>query len=102
MRMPLAVALCCTLLAGCSKSPVQSAVEAANAVSLHLMSNLVEKDASHQTEGLIRNLQQRPDCQQYIDALREAGHGSPYAGDTEYRITHVYQAAQRAGCEKLD
>jgi hypothetical protein len=66
------------------------------------MSNLVEKDASHQTEGLIRNLQQRPDCQQYIDALREAGRGSPYEGATEYRITHVYQDAQQAGCEKPD
>ncbi len=102
MRISLAVALCCTLLAGCAKSPVQSAVEAANAVSLHLMSNLVEKDASHQTEELIRNLRQRPDCQQYIDALRDSGHGSPYAGATEYRITHVYQHAQRAGCEKAD
>jgi hypothetical protein len=102
MRIPLAVALCCTLLAGCSQSPVDSAIEAANAVSLHVMSNLVEKDASHQTEGLIRNLQQRPDCQQYIDALREAGRGSPYQGVTEYRIAHVYQDAQHAGCEKPD
>ena len=102
MRMLLAVVLCCTLLLGCSKSPVQSAVEAANTVSLHLMSNLVEKDASHQTDELIRNLQQRPGCQQYIDALRDAGHGSPYAGATEYRITHVYQDAQRAGCDKPD
>lgn len=102
MRISLAVALCCTLLAGCTKSPVQSAVDAANAVSRHLMSNIVEKDASHQTDELIRNLQQRPDCRQYIDALRDAGHGSPYAGATEYRITHVYQDAQRAGCEKPD
>lgn len=102
MRVPLAVALCCTLLAGCSKSPVDSAIKAANALSLHIMSNLVEKNASHQTEGLIRNLQQRPDCRQYIDALREAGRGSPYEGATEYRIGHVYQDAQHAGCEKPD
>lgn len=102
MRIPLAVALWSTLLAGCSKSPADSAIEAANAVSVHLMSNLVEKNASHQTEGLIRNLQQRPDCQQYIDALRQAGRGSPYAGATEYRIAHVYQDAQHAGCEKRD
>lgn len=100
MRIPLAVVLCCTLLAGCSKSPVDSAIKVANAVSLHVMSNLVEKNASHQTEGLIRNLQQRPDCQQYIDALREAGRGSPYEGTTEYRVVHVYQEAQHAGCEK--
>ena len=102
MRIPLAVALSCTLLAGCSKSPVDSAIKAANAVSLHIMSNLVEKNASHQTEGLIRNLQQRPDCHQYIDALREASQGSPYEGVTEYRTAHVYQDAQRAGCEKPD
>ena len=102
MRVPFAVALCCTLLAGCSKSQVHSAIEAANAVSLHFMSNLVEKNATHQTEGLIRNLRQRRDCQQYIDALRDAGRGSPYEGATEYRIAHVYQDAQRAGCEKPD
>jgi|SRR5690242_12464227 hypothetical protein len=102
MRIQVAVALCCALLAGCSKSPVDSAIKAANAVSLHFMSNLVEKNASHQTEGLIRNLQHRPDCQQYIDALRQAGRGSPYEGATEYRIAHVYQDAQRAGCEKPD
>ena len=66
------------------------------------MGNLVEKDASQKTEGLIRTLQQRRDCQQYIDALREAGRGSPYEGATEYRIVHVYQDAQHAGCEKLD
>lgn len=102
MRISLAVALCCTLLAGCSKAPVHSAIEAANSVSLHVMSNLVEKDASHQTEGLIHNLQQRPECQQYIEALREAGRGSPYEGATEYRIAHVYQDAQHAGCEKPD
>jgi hypothetical protein len=102
MRIPLAVSVCCTLLAGCLKSPIDSAIEAANAVSLHVMSNLVEKNASHQTEELIRNLQQRPDCQQYIDALRQAGRGSPYEGATEYRIVHVYQKAQRAGCAKPD
>jgi hypothetical protein len=100
MRRALIVGLCCTILASCSKSPVDSTIEAANGVSRHLMSNLVEKDASHQTEGLIRNLQQRPDCQRYIKALREAGRGSPYEGATEYRIVHVYRDAQRAGCEK--
>ncbi|HEY1805181.1 MAG TPA: hypothetical protein VGG45_11975 [Terracidiphilus sp.] len=102
MRIPLAIALCCTFLAGCSKSPVDSGIEAANAVSLYVMSNLVEKNASYQTEGLIRNLQQRPDCQQYIDALRQAGRGSPYEGATEYRIAHVYQDAQHAACERPD
>ena len=95
MRIPLAVTLCCTLLASCSKSPVDSAIRAANAVSLHVMSNLVEKRA-------YPHLQQGPDCQQYIDALREAGRGSPYEGATEYRIAHVYQDAQHAGCEKSD
>lgn len=38
--------------------------------------NLVEKNASHQSEGLIRKLQERPDSRQYIDALRQAGRGS--------------------------
>jgi hypothetical protein len=102
MRISLVVALCCAFLTGCSKSPVHSAIEAANSVSLHVMSNLVEKNASRQTEELIHNLQQRPGCQQYIDALREAGRGSPYEGATEYRIVHVYQDAQHAGCEKPD
>ena len=66
------------------------------------MRNLVEKNASHQTDGLIRNLQQRSSCQRYIDALRKAGQGSPYEGATEYRIARVYKDAQHAGCEKLD
>ena len=81
---------------------MQSGIDAANAVSQQLMSNLVEKDATHQTEGLIKMLQPRPDCQQYIDALREAGHGSPYEGATEWRITHTFQDAQHAGCGKPD
>jgi hypothetical protein len=81
---------------------MQASVDAANAASQHLMSNLIEKDASHQTEGLIKLLQPRPDCQQYIDALREAGHSSPYEGATELRITHAFQDAQHAGCGKPD
>ena len=36
------------------------------------------------------------------ETLRQAGRGSPYEGATEYRIAHVYQDAQHAGCEKPD
>ena len=55
MRTPTAVtALAACMLAGCSKSPIETAVDAGNAVSTKLMAPLVQKDASRQVEGLIR------------------------------------------------
>jgi hypothetical protein len=101
MRTPIpAAALTVCLLVACSQSSMQSAVDGANALSVRFMSTLVEKDASHQTEGLIRNLDPRPDCQPYINRLREAGHGSPYEGATEWTVVHTYSDAGKAGCVK--
>lgn len=88
------------LLAACSRSPVQALVDADQALSQRLMSNLVEKNASHQTNALIRNIDARPECQPYIDALRGASRGSPYEGATQWAIGHAYSAAQKAGCVK--
>lgn len=87
-------------LAGCSKAPLDSALDTMNAVSGKFMGNLVQKDASRQVERLIRNIDQRPECQSYIDRLREAGHGSPYQGATEYAIVHANEDARKAGCAK--
>ena len=65
------------------------------------MSGLVQKDASRQVEGLIRNLENRPECDTYKERLREAGHGSPYEGATESVIVRTYDAAGKAGCVKV-
>lgn len=94
------VAMSGCILAACSRSPAQALVEADEALSQRLMGSLVEKDASHQTNALIRNIDDRPECEPYIDELRRAGRGSPYEGATEWTITHTYDDAQKAGCVK--
>jgi hypothetical protein len=90
------------LLVACSKSPTDASLDAMNATTKKLMAPLVEKDASKQVEGLIRTIDDRPDCQGYIQRLREAGHGSPYEGATELAITHTYDVAGKVGCVKAN
>lgn len=96
----IAIALSACILASCSKSPIDTAVSAANSLGTKIMAPVMQKDASHQTEGLIRTLDNRPECQVYIERLREAGHGSPYDGGTEYVVVHTYDSAGKAGCVK--
>jgi hypothetical protein len=96
----VAVTVC--VLAGCSKSPVESTVDAANAVGAKLLAPLAQKDASRQAEALIRKLADRPDCEVYKDRLREGGHGSPYAGVTQLALIEAYQDATKAGCGKAN
>jgi hypothetical protein len=99
-RLIMLMTLSSCILAACSRSPTQALVAADQALAHRLMGNLVEKNDSHQTNGLIRNIDPRPACQSYIDALRKAGAGSPYEGATEWTINHTYDAAQKAGCVK--
>jgi hypothetical protein len=102
-RLVIAVsALGACLLVACSKSPVDATLDVINATTKKLMAPLVEKDASKQVDGLIRTIDDRPDCQPYIQRLRSAGHGSPYEGATEMVITHAYDAAGKAGCVKAN
>ena len=65
---------------------------------MKIMVPVMQKDASHEVEGLIRTLDNRPDCEDYIRRLREAGHGSPYEGGTQYVLAHTYDAARKGGC----
>jgi uncharacterized protein YcfL len=55
-QLIVAVVLSGFMVAACSRSPEQALVEADQVLSHRLMGNLVEKDASHQTNALIRNL----------------------------------------------
>jgi hypothetical protein len=96
----IATALWASLFVACSRSPVDATLDAANNGATKLMAPLVQKDASRQVEGLIRNIDDRSACQSYIQGLREAGHGSPYEGATEMVIVHTYDAAGKAGCVK--
>lgn len=96
----LAIILSATVLAACSKSPIDSTVDAANAAAQKFMAPLVQKDASRQVERLIRTIDQRPECLRYIQSLREAGHETPYEGATQWAIAHTYDAAGKAGCVK--
>lgn len=75
--LPIIAAFAAGMLAACSKSPIDSATSAANAVGMKLMAPAMQKDASHQAEGLIRALASRPECQEFINRLREAGHAHP-------------------------
>jgi hypothetical protein len=96
----IAVTVC--LLGGCTKSPVDTAVELLNAASAKFMDNIVEKTASKQAEALARNIYDRMDCKPYIDRLREAGRGAPAAGATQWTIAHTYADAGKAGCVRTD
>ena len=100
--LPIIAAFAAGMLAACSKSPIDSATSAANAVGMKLMAPAMRKDASHQAEGLIRALASRPECQEFINRLREAGHGSPYEGATQLVLVHTYDAAGKAGCVRQD
>ena len=85
-KLTIVIGIVACAVAGCSKPAVQTAVDTANTVSTKLMSGIVQKDASIQVEGLIRNLENRPDCDSYKEQLREAGRGSPYEGATQLAI----------------
>jgi hypothetical protein len=101
-NLTIVTALSATLLVACSRSSVDATLDTANAAATKLMAPLVQKDASRQVEGLIRNIDDRPDCQAYIQRLRDAGHGPPYEGATEMIIAHTYDAAGKAGCVKVN
>jgi hypothetical protein len=77
-------------------------MDGANAAATKLMAPLVQQDASRQVEGLIRSIDDRPACQDYIKHLRDAGRGSPYEGATEMMIIHTYDAAGKAGCVRAN
>jgi PBP1b-binding outer membrane lipoprotein LpoB len=96
--LTIAITFACFTVAGCSQSTVQATVDSANAAGTKLMSGVVQKDASTQVEGLIRNLKNDPDCDVYKERLREVGHGSPYEGATQSAIVRTYDAAGKAGC----
>ena len=98
MRMLIIVTA--SLLAACSKSPVDATLDGANAAATKFMAPLVQKDASRQVEGLIRTIDNRPDCVGYIKRLRDAGRGSPYEGAMETIVVRAYDAAGKAACVK--
>jgi hypothetical protein len=70
------IVLFISLLAGSSKSPMDTTVDGANAAATKLMAPLVQKDASHQVEGLIRTIEDRPVCRATLSAcvMRPAAH----------------------------
>lgn len=82
----------------CSKSPGEALYAATTAAIRPLMQNLVEKDASHEVDGLIALIANKPECKVYKQALRESGKGSPYEGSTQLKISHARQDACKAGC----
>jgi hypothetical protein len=99
-RLTVVVAIAFSAVTGCAKSPVQATVDTANKVSMKLMSGIAQKDASTQVEGLIRNLETRPECDVYKKRLREVEPQSPAAGATQSVIVRTYDAAGKAGCVK--
>jgi hypothetical protein len=102
MRTPLihAIMLAVSLsaAAGCSKSPGERVYDAATAVTSKLFGNLIEKDASRETGGLIAKLKTGPECNVYRRRLADAGKGSPYEGATQHTIVWTYKEAGEAGC----
>jgi hypothetical protein len=84
--------------AGCSKSPGERVYEKATAATSKLFGNLVEKDASRETDGLIAKLKTGPECDVYRRRLAEAGKGPPADGATQHAIVWTYKEAGEAGC----
>ena len=88
------------VLAACSKSPVDSALDAANALATRLMAPLAQKDASMQARKLIEKIENRPECEVYKQRLRDVGKASPYEAMTQRDLQNAYQDAYKAGCGK--
>jgi hypothetical protein len=84
--------------ASCSKSAGEHIYEATTAVSSKVLSNLVEKDASHQVAGLIAQLKSGPGCDVYRRRLAEAGKGPPADGATQHAIVWTFKQAGEADC----
>jgi len=100
LRLTIATALVSCVIGACSKSAVEATVDTTNKVGTKLMSGVVQKDASIQVEGLIRNLEDRPECDVYRTRLREIERSSPYEGATQSVIVRTYGAAGKADCVK--
>jgi hypothetical protein len=100
MRKSTAALIGALVLAACSKSPVDSTIEAANRLATRLLAPLVQKDASMQARKLIDRIEDRPECEVYKQRLREAGKASPYAATTQRELVTAYQDAGKAGCGK--
>jgi hypothetical protein len=88
------------LLAGCSKSPVEVGVEAAQSAAKQALAPLNPKDASAQAERMVALIADRPECYFYVEQLREAGRGPPTAGTTQLDLVGAYDGATKAGCVK--
>jgi hypothetical protein len=86
----------------CSKSPVDSAMGAANSLATRLVAPLMQKDASMQAGKLIDKIEDRPECEVYKQRLREVGKASPYNATTQRDLQSAYQDAYKAGCGKPD
>lgn len=99
-KLTIVLIIACCAATGCSKSAVDATVDTANKVGTKLISGVVQKDASTQVEGLIRNLKNSPDCDVYKERLREVEHASPYEGATQSVIVRAYDAAGKADCVK--
>lgn len=102
MRTPLVpatiLAVLLSVAAGCSKAPGNRVFDAATGVTSKLFANLVEKDASRETRGLIAKLKTSPECDVYRRRLANAGKGPPADGATQHAITWTYKEAGEAGC----
>jgi hypothetical protein len=96
-----AMAFAFALLA-CSKSPLDSAIDAANKLATRLVAPLVQKDASMQARKLIDKIEDRPECEVYKQRLREVGKASPYEAMTQRDLQSAYQDAYKAGCGKRE
>jgi hypothetical protein len=89
-------------LVACSKSGMDSAIDAANKLATRLVAPLVQKDASMQAGKLIDKLQDRPECEVYKLRLRQVGKSSPYEAITQRDLQTAYQEAYKASCGKQD
>ena len=90
------------LIAGCSKSPADVGVEAAQKTAKQLLATINPKDASSQAERMVSLLANRPECDVYKAQLREADGGAPAEGATQRNLVVAYDAAGKAGCVKAE
>jgi hypothetical protein len=92
---------CAALLVACSKSPLDRAIDSANAIATKRFNLWHPTDASAQAERMLRLvIADNPECEIYKTRMREIGKDSPYEATTQRRFIDAQQDACKARCCK--
>lgn len=92
------VAISAVLLGACARDPTPLESDSEQSASERAAPSIVPRDASRQAAKLLATIDDRPDCEEYRAAIREASVGSPAAGTTQRAFIEARNAAREADC----